>query len=187
MHRLMAKIISSDEDVETFYKLITNLIIQQSYKQLKNDSYIEPEVIVNMIHNNIASHNDFPKSAYDYEGLNKIEINNDQLSATAESLIGYRVRDEANKLENKFNEFTYSGKNGNYMVFLNANDQIFELRDNEERTLLLVFTYFIDSCKNYQVNPYRMLRAIKKAIFSSKKRLIAKVENKEYNVIKLRY
>jgi len=73
------------------------------------------------------------------------------------------------------------------MVFLNANDQIFELRDNEERTLLLVFTYFIDSCKNYQVNPYRMLRAIKKAIFSSKKRLIAKVENKEYNVIKLRY
>ena len=112
------KIISSDEDVETFYKLITNLIIQQSYKQLKNDSYIEPEVIVNMIHNNIASHNDFPKSAYDYEGLNKIEINNDQLSATAESLIGYRVRDEVNKLENKFNELTYSGKNGNYMVFL---------------------------------------------------------------------
>ena len=164
---------SSDKDAGSFFKLLSNLIIQESFKPLHDQSFIELDVILNMLRKNIADIG-WDKAPYDYDTLLDIDLHEDK---EPNLLFGNRIKKEANRIKRRFNEHIASGNLGDtYLVFLNADDQIFELRDNEQRTLALVFYYFLEGCKKYMLNPMRVLRAMRKKIYSYRQQMILKVQ-----------
>lgn len=162
-------IYSTDTDPESFFKLLFNLIIQETYKETFDQGYISPRVILDVLHKNIDSKNDFAKEYYDYGKLTTVEIN---LDKKPNLLLGHRIKNEAIQLQRKLNQATSLGLEGNYLIFLNADDQIYTLKDNEDRDLVLVFLYFMDGCKKYKLNPYRILRALRQRFFNLRQKML---------------
>lgn len=167
-------IYSTDTDPESFFKLLFNLIIQETYKETSDQGYISPRVILDVLHKNIDSKNDFAKEHYDYGKLTTVEIN---LDKKPNLLLGHRIKNEAIQLQRKLNQATSLGLEGNYLIFLNADDQIYTLKDNEDRDLVLVFLYFIDGCRKYKLNPYRILRALRQRALSFRQKMILKIQD----------
>ena len=165
---------SSDTDPVSFFKLLLNLIMQETYKVTSDHQYIDPRVILDVLHKNIDDANNFAKEHYDYDKLLKVELNHDK---KPNLLLGHRIKNEALKLKRKLDEETSLGLEGKYLIFLNADDQVYTLKDNEDRDLVLVFLYFMDSCKKYKLNPYRILRAIRERAFALRQKMILKIQD----------
>ena len=165
------RIESSDNDSKSFAKLIFNLIIQESYKHLKDDTFISPDVIFDMISKQIDNVSSFPTEKFDFDSINLASISTVKLPNL---LLGKRINKEANRLAKGLDEVTNYGEYDHYMLFYNDDDQIFSLEDNEERNLALVFYYFIDGCRKYKLKPHHMLRAIKEQAYKLRETLLFK-------------
>ena len=121
------RIESSDNDSKSFAKLIFNLIIQESYKHLKDDTFISPDVIFDMISKQIDNVSSFPTEKFDFDSINLAPISTVKLPNL---LLGKRINKEANRLAKGLDEVTNYGEYGHYMIFYNDDDQIFSLKDN---------------------------------------------------------
>ena len=64
------RIESSNNDSKSFAKLIFNLIIQESYKHLKDDTFISPDVIFDIISKQIDNVSSFPTEKFDFDSIN---------------------------------------------------------------------------------------------------------------------
>lgn len=166
---------SSDKDPVSFFKLLLNLIIQETYKKTADGKYITPGVILKVLGKNIAHQNNFAKEPYDYESLLDAEVNKNYRKPNL--LLGHRIQTEAAKLKRKLDEATSLGLDGNYLILLNADDQIFSLKDNEDRDLVLVYLYFMDSCEKYKLNPYKILRMLRQKAFSLRQKMLMRIQD----------
>lgn len=177
---------SSDNEPKTFLKLLLNLMLQEQFKPVKDGGYIDFDVIFNV----------FQKNARDYFRKNAIEIKPYDYSSISgitpvattvmpNLLLGNSIKKQAQKIQKKLDEATYYGLKGNYLLFINADDQIYTLLDNEDRSPLLAFHYFVRGCKKYKLNPNRVLRVIKKNALSLKKPTMIGTSNSDNDLTPL--